>query len=119
MVPHLILSTSDELRLRLRWVAILYGSIQADMAITGGVHTAQDIVKAMMAGARVAMMTSALLKNGISYLATVLKHVAAWMEREEYPSIGKMQGSISQRSVAEPSAFERANYIKMLDSYSF
>jgi len=118
VVPNLVLSTSQELRLRLRWVAILFGRILADMAVTGGVHTAEDVLKAMMAGAKVAMMTSALLKNGIEHLATVRSHLLRWMEKHEYESIRQMQGSMSQRSVAEPAAFERANYMKVLHSYT-
>ena len=118
VVPNLILSTPHELLLRLNWVAVLYGKIQADMAITGGVHTAEDVLKSMMAGARVAMMTSALLKNGIGHLATVLTDVMKWMEDHEYESIHQMQGSMSQRAVADPSAFQRANYVKVLSSYS-
>ena len=88
------------------------------MAITGGIHTAQDVLKAMMADAHVAMMTSALLKRGIEYLATVLAELAAWMEEHEYESIRQMQGSMSQRSVAHPNAFLRANYLKVLSSYA-
>jgi len=114
---HLSLSTSQELLLRLRWVAILYGQIQADMALTGGVHTTEDVVKTMMAGARVAMMTSALLKNGIPYLGSVLSSLSFWMEKHQYSSILEMQGLMSQGSVAEPAAFERANYMKVLHSY--
>jgi dihydroorotate dehydrogenase (fumarate) len=117
VVPNLVLSTSDELRLRLRWVAILYGKIQADMAITGGIHSAGDVVKTMMLGARVAMMTSALLKNSIQYLKTVIKGVVSWIEQHEYESIRQIQGIMSQRSVAESAAFERANYMKVLHSY--
>jgi dihydroorotate dehydrogenase (fumarate) len=118
VTPNLVLSRSDELRLRLTWVGILYGRVKADMAITGGVHTAEDAIKSMMAGARVAMMTSALLRNGIPYLKTVLGGVADWMEKHEYVSIRQMQGSMSQKSVAEPAAFERANYMKVLSSYA-
>jgi len=117
VVPNLVLSSSDELRLRLRWVAILYGQIQADIAVTGGVHTAEDVVKTMMVGARVAMMTSALLKNGIDYLAKILNDLVSWMEKHEYESIRQMQGIMSQQSVAEPASFERANYMKVLSSY--
>jgi len=117
VVPNLVLSSSDELRLRLRWVAILYGQIQADIAVTGGVHTAEDVVKTMMGGARVAMMTSALLKNGIDYLAKILNDLVSWMEKHEYESIRQMQGIMSQQSVAEPASFERANYMKVLSSY--
>jgi len=118
VVPSLHLSTPNELLTRLHWVAILYGRIKADMAITGGIHTAQDVLKAMMAGAQVAMMTSALLKRGIEYLATVLAELAAWMQEHEYESIRQMQGSMSQRSVAHPNAFLRANYLKVLSSYA-
>ncbi len=117
VVPTLVLSESHELRLRLCWVAILFGKVQADLAITGGVHTAEDAVKAMMAGARVAMMTSALLKHGVQHLQTVREGILAWMEVHEYASIRQMQGSMSQRSVAEPAAFARANYMRVLRSY--
>jgi len=117
-VPRLTLSTSYELLLRLHWVAILYGRIKADLAVTGGVHTAQDVLKAMMSGARAAMMTSALLKNGIGHLTRVRADLIAWMEEHEYTSIRQMQGSMSYRSVAEPAAFERGNYMKVLSSYA-
>ena len=86
--------------------------------MTGGVHTAQDVLKAMMAGAKVAMMTSALLKHGIDVLRVVRSNLVAWMEEHEYASIRQMQGSMSYRSVAEPAAFERANYMKVLSSYA-
>lgn len=118
VVPNLILSTPHELLLRLTWVAVLFGKIHADLAITGGVHTGVDVVKSMMAGARVAMMTSALYKHGIGHLATVRSELLKWMEEHEYESIQQMQGSMSQRSVADPSAFQRANYVKVLSSYS-
>ncbi len=117
VVPSLTLSSSYELLLRLHWVAILYGHIRADLAVTGGVHTAQDVLKAMMAGARVAMMTSALLKHGVAHLTTVRAELLAWMEAHEYESIRQMQGSMSHRSVVNPAAFERANYIRVLSSY--
>lgn len=116
--PRLTLSNSYELLLRIHWVAILYGRIKADLAITGGVHTAEDVLKAMMSGARVAMMTSALLKNGIGHLAKVRSDLLAWMEEHEYASIREMQGSMSYRSVAQPAAFERGNYMKVLSSYA-
>ena len=117
-VPRLTLSNSYELLLRLHWIAILHGRIRADLAVTGGVHTSQDVLKAMMAGARVAMMTSALLKNGIDHLGTVGKDLSVWMAEHEYDSIRQMQGSMSYRSVAEPAAFERGNYMKVLSSYA-
>jgi len=118
VVPNLILSNSHELLLRLHWIAVLYGSIKADMALTGGVHSATDVIKAMMAGAKVAMMTSALLKRGISYLDTLCTELLVWMGEHEYDSIKQMQGSMSRNSVPQPKAFERANYVKVLSSYA-
>jgi len=117
VVSNLNLSTSTELRQRLRWVAILCGRINADMAITGGVHTAEDVIKSMMAGAKIAMTTSALLHDGIDRIRPILADLVDWMEKHEYESIKQMQGSMSQKSVAYPAAFERANYIKVLKSY--
>jgi dihydroorotate dehydrogenase (fumarate) len=117
VVPHLQLSTSRDLLLPLRWIALLFGRIQADFALTSGVHTAQDVLKAMMAGANVAMMTSSLLSNGIDLFTLILSDMQQWMEEHEYASIAQMRGSMSQRSVAEPAAFERANYMKALNSF--
>jgi len=117
VVPNLELSTSHELRLPLRWIAILYGRIQADFALTSGVHTAIDVVKTMMAGASVAMMTSELLAHGIIRLTDILTNLQEWMVEHEYDSIATMKGSMSQRAVAEPAAFERANYMKALSSF--
>lgn len=116
--PHLTLSSSWELLLRLHWTALLHGRIRPDLAVTGGVHTAEDVLKAMMAGARVTMMTSALLERGIDHLARVRADLVAWMEDHEYESIRQMQGSMSYRAIAEPSAFERANYMKVLGSFT-
>jgi dihydroorotate dehydrogenase (fumarate) len=118
VVPKLTLSSPHELLVRLHWVAILYGHVRADLAVTGGVHGPDDVLKAMMAGARVAMMTSALLKHGIAHLARVRTGMLDWMEAHEYASIAEMQGSMSYRSVVEPAAFERANYMKVLSSYA-
>ncbi len=118
VTPNLTLSEPSELLLRLRWTAILFPQLRADLAVTGGVHSASDVLKAMMAGARVAMMTSALLKHGIGRLATIRADLVRWMEEHEYTSIREMQGSMSQRSVADPAAFERANYLKVLGSYA-
>lgn len=118
VVPNLILSDSSELRLRLHWVALLYNRIRPDLAITGGVHTAEDILKSVMAGARVTMMTSALLRHGLDYLAKIEEDLIDWMEEHEYESILQMRGSMSSQSVAEPAAFERANYMKVLSSYT-
>ncbi|MBI3636749.1 MAG: dihydroorotate dehydrogenase-like protein [Candidatus Rokubacteria bacterium] len=116
--PRLTLSSSWELLLRLHWTAILFGHVRADLAVTGGVHTAEDVLKAMMAGARVAMMASALLEHGIDHLTRVRADLVEWMEAHEYDSIRQMQGSMSYRAVREPSAFERANYMKVLSSFA-
>ncbi len=118
VVPRLTLSSSHEVLVRLHWVAILYGHVRADLAVTGGVHTAHDVLKSMMAGARVAMMTSALLAHGIGHLAAVQRDLLEWMETHEYESIRQMQGSMSYRSVRNPAAFERANYMRVLSSYT-
>ena len=118
VVPNLILSNSHELLLRLHWIAVLYGQVKADLALTGGVHSATDVVKAMMAGAKIAMMTSALLKRGISYLDTITAELLIWMDEHEYDSIEQMRGSMSRNAVPQPSAFERANYMKVLGSYA-
>jgi dihydroorotate dehydrogenase (fumarate) len=118
VVPNLILSNSHELLLRLHWIAVLYGNVDCDLALTGGVHSATDVVKAMMAGAKVAMMTSALLKRGISFLDTLCTELLIWMGEHEYDSIKQMQGSMSRNAVPQPAAFERANYMKVLSSYA-
>lgn len=118
VIPHLVLSRSNELKLRLHWAAILFDKIRADMAITGGVHVVEDVVKSMMAGAKVAMMTSVLLEHGIEYLKTLNTELEQWLDKHEYDSIEQMQGSMSQKNVAHPAAFERANYMKVLNSYS-
>jgi dihydroorotate dehydrogenase (fumarate) len=118
IVPTLTLSHPSELLLRLHWVAILYGNVSADLAITGGVHSADDVLKAMMAGARVAMMTSALLRNGVMYAKEVLAELERWMEDHEYESIRQMCGSMSYHSVSDPGAFERSNYMRVLSSYT-
>ncbi|MFN7995831.1 MAG: dihydroorotate dehydrogenase-like protein [Bryobacteraceae bacterium] len=118
VVPNLILSSQYELLLRLNWIAVLYGSVKLDLGLTGGVHAATDVVKAMMAGAKVAMMTSALLKKGVSHLDTLLTELLIWLGDHEYDSIRQMQGSMSRNAVPQPQAFERANYMKVLSSYA-
>jgi len=118
VVPNLALSDSRELLMRLHWVAILYGNVKADLAITGGVHTAADVIKSMMAGARVAMMTSAALRYGVGHFLSVRMKLMEWMLDHEYQSIQEMQGSMSLRAVPEPAAFERANYMRVLSSYT-
>jgi dihydroorotate dehydrogenase (fumarate) len=117
VVHNLKLSTSDEIHLPLRWISILYGKVDADLALTTGVHTGQDVLKALMAGAKVTMLASEILKNGYQRIPTILAELQKWMEEHEYASVEQMQGSMSQQSVREPAAFERANYMKVLNSY--
>ena len=117
VAPRLVLSNSDDLRLPLRWVAILYGRLTSDFAITSGIHTAHDVIKGLMAGARVTMMTSELLQKGVRRVGQVLNELVTWMNEHEYESVMQMIGAMSQKHCTEPAAFERANYMKMLDSY--
>jgi len=117
VAPRLYLSRPEELLERLRWTAILSPHLGADLAITGGVHSAEDVLKAMMVGAKVAYMASAVLRHGIEHVARVRSDLLTWMEEREYQSIEQMQGSMSQRRVAEPGAYERANYMTVLQSF--
>lgn len=117
VVPNLVLSSRHELRLPLRWLAILHGRIPADLALTSGVHTHEDVLKGLMAGANVTMMASELLRNGIYRIEETVNALTLWMEEREYESVTQMQGSMSQLKVAEPDAFERANYMKVLQSW--
>jgi dihydroorotate dehydrogenase (fumarate) len=115
--PSVSLSTPHEIRLPLRWIAILYGKIKANLAATSGIHDADDVLKLLMAGADVTMMCSALLKHGPNHIKTVLQDLEQWMTENEYVSVQQMKGSMSQKSIREPAAFERANYMKSLQSY--
>lgn len=117
ILHSLDLSTSSELRLPLRWISILHGKLNVDFALTSGAHTHTDVLKAMMAGAKVAMMASSLLQFGEEIVGSTLTYLEAWMKTREYESIRQMQGSMSQKSVREPEAFERANYMKVLNNY--
>jgi len=119
VVPNLVLSSPHELRLRLHWAAILYHQVETYIAITGGVHDSTDVLKCMMAGAHVAMMTSALLKYGIEHIGVVLAGMEAWMTEHEYVSVKQMRGSMSMVNVEDPRAFLRGNYLKMLGSYTW
>lgn len=117
VVPNLVLSTNWEMRLPLRWIAILHGHVKASLAATSGIHSYQDVLKIMMAGGNIAMMCSELLRNGVGRISEILNQMEVWMDENEYESIKMMQGSMSQKSVQEPAAFERANYMKALQSY--
>lgn len=117
VVPHLVLSTQFAMRLPLRWVAILHGRVPVDFAITSGVHTHEDVLKGMMAGAKVTQLAGELLRNGIGRIGEIKTEMARWMEEREYVSVEQMQGSMSQINVADPATFERANYMKVLQSW--
>ena len=117
VVPNVILSTPMAMRLPLRWIAMLYGKVNADLAATSGIYSAEDVLKMVMAGAKVTQMLSALLKFGIGHIADVTTNLKAWMEEKEYESIEQMRGSMSYMNVDDPAKFERANYMKVLNSY--
>lgn len=117
VAPNLQLSDAAELRLRLRWVAILYGRVSAEMGVTGGVHTGGDIIKSLLAGAQVAMSASALLKRGVSHIEKMLQDAADWMTTHEVATVADLRGRLSQRHVSDGAAFERANYMQVLGSY--
>jgi dihydroorotate dehydrogenase (fumarate) len=117
VVPNVLLSTPQALRLPLRWIGILSGRMGISLAATSGIHSAADVLKLIMAGADVTMMCSALFANGIGHLSKVLDDMTQWMEEHEYESITQMKGSMSQRSSANPAAFERANYMKALRTF--
>ncbi len=115
--PKMILSSSAELRLPLRWTAILYGKVKADIALTTGVHTGVDMVKAILAGANITMVASELVENGPARAAGMLEELSVWMGDHEYDSVTQLKGAMSQQSVAEPAAFERGNYMKALQTF--
>jgi dihydroorotate dehydrogenase (fumarate) len=118
VAPHLVLSTSDELRLALRWIAILRGRVDASLAATGGAHTPEDVLKLLLAGADCVMLASSLLMRGPNHVGALVKGIEAWMSEREYASVEQMKGSLSQQSCPDPDAFERANYMKALKSYT-
>ena len=117
-IPTLRLSTSDELLIRLRWAAALYGQVKADIAVTGGVHTAIDGLKAVMTGASAVQLASALLTHGPKYLKTLREQLAQWLEKHEYTSLAQAKGSMSLKNTPNPSVFERGNYMKVLQTWS-
>lgn len=119
ITPSLVLSTSNELRMPLRWIALLYGQIKTDFAITSGVHTSEDVIKSMMAGASATMMASELLKNGIKRIPEILSGMQMWMETNEYESVAQMKGSMSAQAVRQPGTLRRSNYIKVLNSFRY
>jgi len=117
VVPNVILSTPQATRLPMRWIAILHGRLKADLAATGGIHTAEDVLKMLMVGADVTMLCSTLLRNGVDQVGVILEGMERWMQEHGYTSVRQMRGSMSQKSCADPAAFERANYMKALQTY--
>ncbi|MFM7190775.1 MAG: dihydroorotate dehydrogenase-like protein, partial [Microcystaceae cyanobacterium] len=116
--PHVLLSTPQSMRLPLHWVAILYGRISADLAATSGILHAADILKMLMAGAKVTQLVSVLLRHGIGYIEVLEQQLRHWMEEDEYESVQQMQGSMSQLHCPDPTAFERVQYMKALQTYA-
>jgi dihydroorotate dehydrogenase (fumarate) len=117
VIPNLDLSTPHEIRVPLLWIAVLYGRLQASLAATRGVHSPAEAVKYLMAGADAVMTTSGMLKHGIGFLTTLADGLQTWMAEKGYKSVEQMKGAMSRQHCTDPSAFERANYIKILDSY--
>lgn len=115
--PNVILSTPQAQRLPMRWIAILHGRIKASLAATSGIHEAKDLVKMLMAGANVTMLCSVLLRHGIYHLRILEQELRRWMEEHEYVSVQQMQGSMSQKNCPDPTAYERAQYMKAITSY--
>ncbi len=118
VAPNLVLSSPDELRLPLRWVAVLYGQVDLDLAATTGVHTATEVVKMILAGASVTMMASALLRRGPAALTDAVAGLRSWLSENEYESVAQARGSLSHKSAPDPGQYERANYMHTLVSYS-
>jgi dihydroorotate dehydrogenase (fumarate) len=118
VIPRLELSSSMESLLRIRWVALLHGRVNLSLAVTGGFHTTEDILKALLAGADVTHLCSALLHHGPEHLTEILQDLKIWLEEHEYESVSQLKGSISQQHAIDPAAYERANYVNVLDSFS-
>ena len=116
--PNLVLSTSEEMRLVLRWMALLHGRVDASLAATTGVHTPEDVLKLVLAGADVTMLASALLKYGPELITGLINGVSSWLEERGYESLDQARGSLSQQSSPDPEAFERANYMRTLVEYA-
>ena len=118
VAPHVMFSTPMAMRLPLRWIAILYERVGANLAATSGVHRGTDAIKLIMAGADVTMLCSVLMRHGIEHLRTIEREMVTWMEDHEYNSISQMKGSLSHENCPDPRAYERANYMRALHSYS-
>jgi dihydroorotate dehydrogenase (fumarate) len=115
--PNILLSTPMAMRVPLRWVALLYGRLHASLAATSGIHRASDVLKMLMAGADVTMLCSALIRHGVRQIGVIERDLVAWLEEHEYNSVGQLKGSLSQKNCADPSSFERAQYMKAISQY--
>jgi dihydroorotate dehydrogenase (fumarate) len=116
--PNILLSTPMAMRLPLRWIALLYGKLNASLAATSGIHRASDALKMLLAGADVTMLCSTIIRHGIPQIAMIERDLVDWLEEHEYESVSQLKGSLSQKNCAEPAAFERAQYMKALTGYS-
>jgi dihydroorotate dehydrogenase (fumarate) len=117
VTPNLLLSQSSAMRLPMRWIAILKDRIKADLAATSGIHTGTDVIKMLLVGANATMLCSSLLKHGINHVRNIEDHMKEWMHEREYESVGQLQGSMSQKKTADPTNFERAQYMKAITKY--
>jgi dihydroorotate dehydrogenase (fumarate) len=117
VTPNLMLSQSSEMRLPMRWIAILKDNIKADLAATSGIHTGTDVIKMLMVGANATMLCSSLLKHGINHVKNIEDHMKQWMREHDYKSVSEMQGSMSQQKTGNPSSFERAQYMNAITKY--
>src|SRR5215469_3309106 len=115
--PNILLSTPMAMRVPLRWIALLYGKLRASLAATSGIHRASDVLKMLMAGADVTMLCSALIRHGVRQLSVVERDLVAWLEEHEYTSVTQLKGSLSQKNCADPTAFERAQYMRAISQF--
>jgi dihydroorotate dehydrogenase (fumarate) len=116
--PNILLSTPMAMRVPLRWVALLHGRLRASLAATSGIHRASDVLKMLMAGADATMLCSTLIRHGARQISVIERDLLAWMEEHEYTSVSQLKGSMSQKNCAEPSAFERAQYMRAISQYA-
>ena len=115
--PNILLSTPMAMRVPLRWIALLYGKLRANLAATSGIHRSSDVLKMLMAGADVTMLCSSLIRHGVRQIGVIERDLVAWMEEHEYTSVKQLKGSLSQKNCADPSAFERAQYMKAISQF--
>jgi dihydroorotate dehydrogenase (fumarate) len=115
--PNILLSTPMAMRVPLRWIALLFGKVKANLAATSGIHRASDVLKMLMAGADITMLCSTLIRHGVRQIGVIERDLLAWMEEHEYDSVAQLKGSLSQKNCADPSAFERAQYMRAISRF--